>query len=131
MVCFNCGEKTIVVNSRINKIKNNVWRRRKCINCLKVFTTHELAKYSDFWLVKTDMNKVFPFSRDRIFVNILNSLEKDLKSLEVASHLTDTVINKLAKHVSSSVIKSSDIKQVVQVTLSRYSSVASLKYSFS
>ena len=69
MVCLQCGSETKVVNSRLQKRSNQVWRRRQCSSCQSIFTTQETADYSSIWLVKHSSGKLVPFSRDKLFLS--------------------------------------------------------------
>ena len=40
MTCPNCGDKTIVINSRPHE--DNTYRRRECVSCGQRFSTVEI-----------------------------------------------------------------------------------------
>lgn len=128
MVCIHCGSKTDVINSRHQKRRNQVWRRRRCQHCRAVFTTQEAADYSGAWLVVTSDGALEPFWRDKLYLSIHNSLQHRATAPVDATDLTDTIVQALSKIVVNSAIKRSDIVRIALLTLSRFDSVASTHY---
>jgi len=58
MRCPHCNsENNIVLNSRKSIHNTQVWRRRKCLICQSIYTTHELADLSHIIVVKKDGSK--------------------------------------------------------------------------
>ncbi len=72
-----------------------------------------------------------PFSRDKLFLSLYNSLVHRQDPSREAAELTDTVISKLPTHVRSASIPKHNLKQVVQVALNRFDKVASAHYEAS
>lgn len=128
MVCINCGSETQVVNSRHQKRNNQVWRRRKCIHCGTIFSSTEQASYSGSWRVLGNNGRLHPFSRDKLFISLYDSLQHRRSAIHDADSLATTVISKLSPLVKDGVIKSSDIVTVTQVALNRFDSVGSVHY---
>jgi transcriptional repressor NrdR len=128
MVCIQCGAETQVFNSRHQKRSNQVWRRRKCLKCQAVFSTTESADYGALWAVIGKNGRLTPFSRDRLFLSLYNSLQHRHSAIKDANGLTTTVISKLTPLASNASLPSSVILSTVQLTLNRFDNVASVHY---
>jgi len=129
MVCIQCGQKTQIINSRPQVRTNQVWRRRKCLSCLSVFSTNELADYSALWAVKTLKSGISPFSRDKLFLSLLRSCGHRTSSINDAAALTDTVIKKLLNQAKGGSLEAHQISQTAQVALNRFDRAASVHYA--
>lgn len=127
MVCPQCFKNTHIINSRLQKRSNSVWRRRRCLECHTVFTTHEATDYSALWRVKTSNPHLSPFNRDKLFMSLYKSLQHRDSALTDSAGLADTVIRKLAE-AKSSLISGADIARTAAVALQRFDSVASVHY---
>jgi transcriptional regulator NrdR family protein len=128
MVCIQCGGNTKVINSRLQKRINQVWRRRQCSTCNAIFTTEELANYALSWMVKDKNSQLNPFNRYKLFVSLNRSCSHRTNAINDASGLCLTVISRLQDQNNSGLIDSQFIKQTCQVTLNRFDKVASLHY---
>lgn len=129
MVCIYCGAKTLVFNSRSQKRTNQVWRRRRCYNCLAVFTTLEAVDTGATWLVSHLNGSKAPFERDRLFLSLYECLKHVESPVTAASSLADTIIPKLTPLVTAGVLPTSAIISVSQVTLQRFDTVAGMQYA--
>jgi transcriptional regulator NrdR family protein len=129
MVCVYCSEKTSVINSRLQKRNNTIWRRRQCKSCKSIFTTQEIAQYMAVWLVKAKNDTLSPFQRDRLFLSLYRSCQHRPNALTDAAGLVDTAISNLAGKGSHGVLEASTIKQVAQVALNRFDKAASTHYA--
>lgn len=128
MVCIQCGSETRVINSRHQKRTNRVWRRRQCLNCKNVFTTEESAQYAAAWLVKAKSGALQPFSRDKLFLSVIDSLKHRKTALVDAEALAETIISKLVSSASNGTIDSQSISQITLVALNRFDKAASVRY---
>lgn len=128
MVCIYCGQKTRVINSRFQHRSNQVWRRRKCLDCNSVFTTEEKADLAGHWLIKTRNGALQPFNRDKLFISLYESLKHRKTASEDASALADTIINKLAGNMRGGVVEMKTIEQHILVALNRFDKVAAVHY---
>lgn len=127
MVCVHCRSDTQVINSRLQKKANQVWRRRKCGTCGAIFSSREVAQYELVWLVRS--NKALqPFNRDKLLLSIYASCQHRPSALSDASALTETVINKLLFNATAGVLEAAAIAQTVQVALNRFDKAASVHY---
>ena len=128
MVCIHCGGKTHVFNSRAQKRLNQVWRRRRCLDCGAVFSTEERAHYEAAWRVRTADGGICPFSREKLFLSLYKSCGHRPNALADATALCDTIIHKLAVSVTTGTLEVTTIIQAVQVALNRFDTAASTQY---
>jgi transcriptional repressor NrdR len=100
MVCIYCASPTSVVNSRLQKRSNTIWRRRLCSKCANIFTTTELPDLTATLRVpsKNNQAKLLPFNRDKLFLSIYASCKHRSTALTDAASLTSTVIQQLLTH---------------------------------
>ena len=117
-----------MVNSRLKKKDNRVWRRRRCAACGATFSTAETAQLGLAWQVR-DGSHLKPFSRDKLFMSLYGSCQHRKTALEDARGLTDTITGKLSDYINDGVIGKSDLVQVVQVALNRFDKAASVHYA--
>lgn len=129
MVCYICGGKTEVTNSRPQKRVNSVWRRRQCVLCDAVITTNETIDYSKGLLVRTSAGKrLIPFERDRLLISLHKSLGHRPTALADASGLCATIMAKVAPSAQDGVITTNRIIEVTLVALSRFDKLAAQHY---
>jgi transcriptional repressor NrdR len=127
MVCVHCRSDTQVINSRLQKKANQVWRRRKCGTCGAIFSSREVAQYELVWLVRS--NKALqPFNRDKLLLSIYASCQHRPSALADASALTETVMNKLLFTAANGILEAPAIVQIIQVALNRFDKAASVHY---
>jgi transcriptional regulator NrdR family protein len=116
MVCPHCGTNTDVVNSRQQRRTNNVWRRRRCASCSTIFTTLEHVDLSSLLRVASTATELQPFSRDQLFISVLESCRHRPSAMADASNLTQQIITHLlATQKTSGLI---DRTQIITITLS-------------
>jgi len=128
MVCIYCGNETQVINSRLQKRLNQTWRRRKCVDCHAVFSTHEGASYEDSWRVQTSDDKLRPFLRNKLFLSLHKSCEHRGKSVEDATSLTNTVIALLGHQADAGLIEASSIALTAHEVLQNFDKAAAVHY---
>ena len=129
MVCIYCGQETGVSNSREQKRLNQVWRRRKCQGCGAIFTTVEAAAREQAFVVKSGAKHSQPFSRDKLFISIYESVKHRPTALSDAGALTDTVIGKLLRTNVEGVVQCADIVDLTNAILKRFDRAASVHYT--
>ena len=129
MVCIYCGNETQVINSRLQRRQNQVWRRRKCLSCGATFTTHELASYEGSWRVKTESGKLIPFNKNKLFLSLYKSLEHRKTAMEDASALTETTLGKLQSSTQDGLVVATDIIKTAQTILKHFDTAASVHYA--
>lgn len=127
MVCIYCSGETQVINSRPQKKKNNIWRRRQCISCNTVFSTIEAANASLSITVRKN-NHLEPFLRDHLFVSVYDSLKHRKSALADATSLTDTMLATIYQLADRSVIERDVIVTICATVLERFDTVAVTHY---
>ena len=128
MVCLYCGSETQVINSRLQKRQNQTWRRRRCLNCQAVFSTHESASYEDSWRVKAPDGSLKPFLRNKLFLSLHKSCEHRPKSVEDATSLTHTVISLLRPQTANGLLEPANIILTAQEVLKNFDASAAVHY---
>ncbi len=119
MVCIYCRHDTNVVNSRLKPANNQVWRRRKCLNCKAIFTTSESVDLEKSLRVKTSSGALRPFVRDHVFLDIYRSLSHRKTQLTDSTALTDTIISQVLTH-NTAVLNTQTIKQTAKEVLKNF-----------
>lgn len=107
----------MVVNSRSTKHDTQIWRRRKCWNCKKLFTTHELIDLPQLVVVKkTGKHEVF--SHIKLFSGIYGATigYKVENREKLVEKVTDEVIKNILK-LNKKIISSSEIADIVLLKL--------------
>lgn len=128
MVCVYCGNETNVTNSRPQKRLNQVWRRRRCSSCRAIVTTIEAIDYAAAWRVKRANGRLYPFSRDKLFISLYNSLQHRKSAIDDAAALTATVIRSLALVQARSTLEPAMIRSAVTTALNRFDKAAATHY---
>lgn len=127
MVCIYCHAKTKVTNSRATR---GVWRRRECLSCSSIFTTYELPDYESVIRVqKGPQAALRAFSRDILFVSILEALSHRKTVTGDASALCDTVIDLLLAEHSNGLLTNKHIALTTEGVLKRFDRVAASVYA--
>lgn len=127
MVCPYCLAETQVINSRPQKRNNQVWRRRRCVTCGAVFTTHEAIDLSSSFSVSKG-GKTAPFMADKLFKDVMDKLKGNQRPYETAREITATITHKVLKDASNGLISSQAISRVAAVTLKNFDHQAYLRY---
>lgn len=128
MVCIYCGSATQVVNSRLQRRSNHIWRRRRCLSCLSIFTTEEHAELSGAIMVQYSSKSLRPFSRDQLFISIYESCKHRDSALRDATALTLIIIGSLLKHTRTGLLHREDIVKTAYVALTRFDAAAATYY---
>lgn len=127
MNCLYCDEGTEVINSRLQKRSNAIWRRRRCQKCKNVFSTIERVELAQAVRVELTDGKLAPFDRDKLYISIYNCLKHRTSPVSDATELTNTIIYTLTK--SNNVIFShKSIAQTTQTILELFDNVAGMQY---
>ncbi|HUS25742.1 MAG TPA: hypothetical protein VMY99_00125 [Nevskiaceae bacterium] len=128
MVCIYCGCATQVVNSRLQKRDNHVWRRRRCSECGSVFTTQEQAVLSAGLVYQDAGGRMQPFSRDTLFLSIYDSCKHRSQAVADASALAQTVIGKLIKNTANGMVERSHVLAAAIEVLGNFDATAATVY---
>ncbi len=130
MVCIYCGHETEVYNSRERARNPSVWRRRRCGACVAQFSTNELPDYETSLVVTGTSGKLYPFSRDKLFLSLYRALGHRNDALDSATQLSDTVIGKLLRNnkASEGIVTIQRLAQTTYEILKRYDPLAAHTY---
>ena len=130
MVCIYCGAKTQVINSRLQKRVNVVWRRRRCQSCRVVFTSLEQNDYENALVVERDASHIIPFRRDELFLSVYEACRHRHNAVADASALTKTILGQLpAIQTSEGRISRDKLVGLVYDALKRFDAVAAIHYN--
>lgn len=129
MVCIYCGHKTKVNNSRGSKAKTTTWRRRECLTCHAIATTIETYELQLSHRVSHSDKSLRPFLRDRIYVDVFQSLSHRKSAITDATALTDTIITSCLRQSQRGIIQSSAITKVIHETLQKFDNAAAIYFS--
>ena len=129
MVCIYCGEETRVVNSRLQKRINCVWRRRRCSSCDAVFTSIESNAYESSLMVKHGTSHIVPFERDLLFVSVYDACRHRAHAISDASAITSTILGKLQQNKETQgIIERDYLISVTSSILRRFDTAAYVYY---
>jgi transcriptional repressor NrdR len=127
MVCIYCGGETKVTNSRLQRRNNQVWRRRQCLSCQAVFTTHEAIELESALSVIKD-GQAEAFLPDLLLKELMTALQ-DRKDVYTASgEVLATIIRKLLALPQKPRFSPSDISKITSEVLKRFDRRAYLRY---
>ena len=138
MVCIYCGKETHVINSRLQRRSNQIWRRRKCHECKSIFTSLEGAdlalsvsfRRSQNTNIKgTTATSLEPFRRDILFLSILESCKHRKTAVEDATALTGTILSRLRPLMTGAVIDRIDLDTITLPILERFDRAAAVHYA--
>jgi transcriptional repressor NrdR len=129
MVCVQCGAETRVVNSRLKKRLNVIWRRRVCNSCGAIFTTEENTDYALAWVVKDARGKMKPFSRDKLFLSLYKACGHRKTAITDAGAIADTVMATLVNnHLVNARLDTDQIRNACLIALNRFDKAAFSSY---
>lgn len=129
MECIYCKSDTEIYNSRSSKKNSSVWRRRRCKTCVAQFTTYELPDYASALSIKGQNGKLYPFSRDRLFLSVYRALGHRKDALNSATELATTIIGKLLQdYEEAAKIPVKNLTLVTYKTLNYYDKYAGDSY---
>jgi transcriptional regulator NrdR family protein len=133
MVCLYCSQELSVSNSRPQKSRNQVWRRRPCKACGAVFTSIESIDLSKALIVTKpaadgEAPTLSAFERDKLFISLYESLRHRPAAASDARGLCDTVIAHIIKNAEHGAISPRTIFSLTLNTLSRFDAAAATHY---
>lgn len=127
MVCVYCCGGTKVTNSRLQKRNNNVWRRRRCLACGAIFTTHEGVELESALVVaKNGQNQ--PFLADLLLKELMDTLKHRNDVYTASRELLGTIVRRLLALPDRPVFSTDDIAKVTSEVLKRFDRRAHLRY---
>lgn len=104
-----------------------MWRRRKCVVCKAVFTTHEAVDLPSALLVQSGTSTK-PFLPDLLFTEVLLALQDRTNCYVDAREVTNTVIKQLLKLPESPLFTPQQISQAASKVLGRLDKRAQLRF---
>lgn len=127
MVCIYCGGETKVTNSRLQKRNNQVWRRRQCLTCQSVFTTHEqIELQSALSVTRNGRNE--PFEPGLLLNELVVALSHRKDVYTASEELLGVIVRKLLTLPQKPLFKPSDISKVTADVLKHFDRRAYLRY---
>lgn len=127
MKCIYCNGKTRVVNSRLQKRNNQIWRRRQCLSCSAIVTTHEGVNLSSLLIVDIGSTPK-PFLIDRLFTEVLLAMQDRKDCYMAAREVTNTIVAKLLKTPGKPVYDTKQISKITAQVLKRFDRHVWLRY---
>jgi len=129
MVCIYCAGRTRVVNSRLQKRLNKVWRRRRCLKCQAVFSSIEQNVYDYSLAVKDRESHIIPFQRDQLFLSIYDACKHRKSAASDAAALTETALSKLTTRTENGIITYETIITSTSSILKKFDKAAHSYYT--
>lgn len=130
MVCLYCRGILAVINSRPQKSRNQIWRRRRCQACGAVFTAIEAIDLSQaIAVIKNDSDGLQAFDRDKLFISLYKSLLHRTEPAADARGLTDTVVAVVAGQALNGQIATQAIAASAHAILRRFDTIAATHYA--
>lgn len=127
MECLYCGGNTRVTNSRRQKRNNQIWRRRLCLNCGALFTSHESFELESALSVGVN-GQLKPFNPDLLHKELVSCLKDRQDAPVAARELVSTVVAKLLKLPQKPVFSPKVISEATSEALKRFDKPAYLRY---
>ncbi len=128
MVCVYCSHPTKVINSRLQKKANQVWRRRQCVLCKAVFTTLEGVDVAQALRVRKGKRSE-PFSRDALLLSVYDSLRHRKTATADATALTGTILGHLYPFIKNASLERYEIVKTTIETLRHFDAAAATHYA--
>lgn len=128
MVCTYCSSESDVINSRLQKRTNSVWRRRKCKDCLRLFTTIEQVDYEKSWVVQYADESLRPFQREQLFLSMYRSLQHRPDAIQDAISLSSTATGRIQQVYQHGIITSTAVATICLEILQRFDRAAAISY---
>lgn len=128
MVCIYCGSKTSVINSRHQRRLKQVWRRRKCLSCHKLFSTIERLNLSNSLLIRNKKGEIEGFVKEKLLFSIHDSLKHREYAVQDAISITDTVISNILNQLKSPLIERSTLISITHKVLNNFDRPAAVYY---
>jgi transcriptional regulator NrdR family protein len=95
MVCILCDSNTKTSNTRTTSRGYQKWRRHTCLRCSSVFTTREVADLSISYRFQQKDGQLAVFSRDELFLGVLDAVRHLPEHVAIAGELTSTITTQL------------------------------------
>ena len=132
MDCPFCGcNQVMVINSRPNVLKNQIWRRRKCLRCGQTFTTYEKINLSYLVVIKKSGKKQ-KYNRAKLYAAIyhagLDEKRVDRGDVSAFAEILTEAVEKCIFKLKKKQITTSEIKEMVLKNLRSKAPATFLRY---
>lgn len=129
MVCPFCmNPKTEIYNSRQTKKLNQVWRRRRCLTCDKVFTTTEAIDLSSIFKVRSGINKAETYKQGVLLASLLKACDHRSDQAAASFYLLSICEEALQRAAQDQTISTETLGKTVARIVERFDTVAWAKY---
>jgi transcriptional repressor NrdR len=127
MKCPHCRrDRTEVYNSRVTKFGTQIWRRRRCLNCGKSFTTYETSDLS-FLKITRPSHRLEPYSRAKLFASLYDAFAAADHPAATIDAVTATIEAKILD-LERSEVATHQIAAITLTTLKHFDTAAFLRY---
>lgn len=129
MQCPFCHDyNTKVTNSRSTRGAAQIWRRRKCLSCDEIFTTHEIMDLSHVLVIKkSGMNEMY--SRMKVYSGIFYASQGSrLMQRELFVDRITCDVEKDILALKQKKIAAEDIARIILTHLKRKHTPSFLRY---
>lgn len=127
MVCPYCNNESRVTNSRLQKRRNSVWRRRECQRCHAVWSTTEQIENTLAYKISAK-GKLDPFSPEILLISIYETVKHRKSAAQDAKYLCGTIITKLQNN-GRVIIPISDVIKTTYGVLVRFDKLSADLYA--
>ena len=128
MVCPFClHTKTDIYNSRQTKKLNQVWRRRRCLDCGNVFTTSESIDLSSVIKIK-NKGTAAPYKQGVLLASLLKACDHRADQASAAFYLLHICEESLQKSARNQTVTTAQVAQTVAQIIERFDTAAWAKY---
>ena len=128
MKCPFCRQTdTEIYNSRATKFATQTWRRRRCQNCSKLFTTYESPDLSFLRIKRPQTAKTIPYSRAKLFSGLYQAFLDVPRKDATIDAVTDTIEVKVLD-LQQPEITTTDLAAIILTTLKHFNTAAFLRY---
>ena len=127
MNCPYCKSDSKVSNSRPTAKGTQIWRRRTCKLCGRIWTTQEVIDLTTSHQVTSPNNPSEPFRRDKLFISIKGACAHRKSSLSDATALTDTVLAQVLRQ-NTATISNQQLKEITLKVITRFDKTAGAVY---
>jgi len=128
MKCPFCGEvDNKVVDSRLNKDKNVIRRRRECLLCTRRFTTYEYIEEIPITIIKKDGRRE-AFSKKKVSAGMKKACEKRNVSVNIIQEFVDNLERDL-KETGEKELPSKEIGEKIMKKLHEIDDIAYVRFA--
>lgn len=118
MKCPFCdSDQLIVTNSRPTNNEMEIWRRRKCLHCGGLLTTHEKIDLSYIVVIKRSGKRV-KYNRAKLFSSIYQAVSATKKmDRGTAGDISEKLMQEIEKNILSLKIKELSSEDIFKISV--------------